>query len=426
MDSMVRTPSAQRTSRRLRLVGGADVVTALVWALFFISGLGQTVIVALLPRISVHDGLSDPVSALVLALPGLAMLTVSVPTGLLADRFGARRVTLAAGALLALGCAAQAGDGLDMLLAGRAMFGVAFGILWTAGAAWLAASGGGVGRVGPAVVAASVGTMIGPALGGLVGHGDSTFVPFTVVAAAAAVVSLALAAASRRVAGATGTGALTPTSRGPGAVLAPATRAPARRRPRRVAAARAAIAGYRRDRWLMTGIGSLAVAGALSGVTQLLIAKGLHADHVPESAIGLAFSACAVGYISVSAAFVRLGARARTLRINAIVTGLGATALLPALVSHSPTVLVGALLLTAAPRGAINVVAYGLVARSPRPGGSVFGLLNGAWGAATVLAPLAAGTLAEQFGMSAGYLAAIVPSLIIALALGATASSRRG
>jgi MFS family permease len=185
------------------------------------------------------------------------------------------------------------------------------------------------------------------------------------------------------------------------------------------------MAGCSRDRWLMTGISSLAVAGALSGVTQLLIAEGLHADHVSDGAVGLAFSACAVGYILVSALFVRLGARARTLRINAIVTGLGAIALLPALVGHSPIVLVGALLLTAAPRGAINVVAYGLVARSPRPGGSVFGLLNGAWGAATVVAPLVAGTLAKQYGMSAGYLAAIVPSLVIALALGATASSRR-
>jgi hypothetical protein len=54
----------------------------------------------------------------------------------------------------------------------------------------------------------------------------------------------------------------------------------------------------------------------------------------------------------------------------------------------------------------------------------VFGLLNGAWGAATVVTPLAAGILAEQFGISAGYLAAIVPSVVIAvaLALGATTS----
>ena len=122
---------------------------ALICGLFFVSGLAQTAIVPLLPRLAVHYGLSSSETALVLALPGLAMLTVSVPAGVLADRWGARRITLISGVLLAVGCAAQGVPCLPALVAGRIVFGVSFGVLWTAGAAWLSGLGGrraGVGR----------------------------------------------------------------------------------------------------------------------------------------------------------------------------------------------------------------------------------------------------------------------------------------
>jgi MFS family permease len=79
---------------------------------------------------------------------------------------------------------------------------------------------------------------------------------------------------------------------------------------------------------------------------------------------------------------------------------------------------VRALLLTAAPRGAINVVAYGVAGRAGTAG-SVFGLVNGAWAAATVLTPLGAGALAQVGGARAGYLAVIVPSLLVTAAMGA-------
>jgi hypothetical protein len=44
----------------------------------------------------------------------------------------------------------------------------------------------------------------------------------------------------------------------------------------------------------------------------------------------------------------------------------------------------------------------------------VFGMLNGAWAAATVLAPLVAGALEQSSGARAGYLAVIVPSCALA------------
>src|ERR1700740_2977595 len=110
----------------------------LLYGLFLAAGVAQAAIVPLLPRMSARFGLSASQTALLLALPGLATLAVSVPSGIAADRIGARGVTLAAGALLSLGCAPRALPSLAAVLAGRIVFGVAFGVVWTSGMAWLA------------------------------------------------------------------------------------------------------------------------------------------------------------------------------------------------------------------------------------------------------------------------------------------------
>ena len=118
---------------------------------------------------------------MLLALPGLATLAVSVPAGVAADRLGARRCTLLAGVVLCVSCLAQAAPSLPSLLVGRLLFGVAYGVLWTTGVAWLAEldTEPGGSRIGPSVTCASVGMMVGPAVGGLVAGGrrDRTAVP---------------------------------------------------------------------------------------------------------------------------------------------------------------------------------------------------------------------------------------------------------
>ena len=90
-------------------------------------------------------------TGLLLALPGLATLAVSVPAGVGADRLGARRCTPLAGVLLAISCVAQAAPSLALLLLGRALFGLAYGVIWTTGVAWLAEldDGHGGSRIGP-------------------------------------------------------------------------------------------------------------------------------------------------------------------------------------------------------------------------------------------------------------------------------------
>ena len=49
--------------------------------------------------------------------------------------------------------------------------------------------------------------------------------------------------------------------------------------------------------------------------------------------------------------------------------------------------------------------------------GSVFGAINGAWAGSLVLAPLLAGTLEQHGGARVGYLAVIVPAVLIAVGL---------
>ncbi len=182
----------------------ASVSLGLVYGLFLVAGVAQAAIVPLLPRMSAHFALSAAQTALLLALPGLATLAVSVPSGIAADRVGARRVSLGAGALLCLACAAQALPSLAALLVGRIVFGVAFGVVWTSGMAWLADLDEARGEsappaLGPAVTCSSVGIMLGPAVGGVLAQQIGLGAPFAVIAIATALIVVPLAIGTRSV-----------------------------------------------------------------------------------------------------------------------------------------------------------------------------------------------------------------------------------
>jgi fucose permease len=400
----------------------------LLYGLFLVAGVAQAAIVPLLPRMSAHFGLSASQTALLLALPGLATLAVSVPSGIAADRIGARRVTLGAGALLCLACAAQAMPSLAAVLAGRIVFGIAFGVVWTSGMAWLAdlddARGGS--GLGPAVTCSSVGIMLGPAVGGVLAQHIGLGAPFAVIAVLAALIVIPLALGTTTVRRATPARPVDaadlpieiayfqpPVSDGggQGAIVTPRALLALVRRPRIAAAA-----------------GALVVSGAVSSASQLLVSGGLHRLGLSTGRIGLAFSVAAVCYIAVSSVVVRLGARARTLKLNALSTAALALALVPALASSGTVALVMALMLSAGPRAVISTIAYSLASqRDDDPAtsdGVVFGILNGAWAAATVLMPLLAGAVEQAAGIEVAYLAVIMPALAIAAWLLAGAAAR--
>jgi MFS family permease len=390
---------------RSRTVQRPTALLWLVYGLFLACGISQSAIVPLLPHLSERYGLTDSETALLLAIPGLATLAVSVPAGLAADRFGARRVTLAAGLVLCLSCVAQAGQSLSLLLAGRLAFGIAFGIVWTTGVAWIGeldtGSGPGSSRLGGAVTCSSVGVMLGPAIGGALSQVAGDSVPFLLIAAVTAAVVAPLALGSAGMAGPARERETDGTPSAP-QTLSPRSIVALSHRPGFVAAA-----------------GGLVIAGAVSGSSQLLISTGLHADGISTGRIGLAFSAAAVCYIAVSATIVRLGERAHTLRLNAAAASLAALAMVPALASGGVPTLVVALVLCSVPRAVVSTIAYSLTSlgSSGENDGFVIGLLNGAWAAAMVLTPVLAGALEQHGGAQAGYLAVIVPTAVIATAL---------
>jgi MFS family permease len=176
------------------------------------------------------------------------------------------------------------------------------------------------------------------------------------------------------------------------------------------------------------------VSGAVSSASQLLVSGGLHRLGLSTGRIGLAFSVAAVCYIAVSAAVVRLGARTHTLKFNAITTAVLAVALVPALASTGAVALLMVLVLQAAPRAVISTIAYSLASQrsddansAQSSDGVVFGMLNGAWAAATVLMPLLAGAVEQAAGVEVAYLAVIIPTCLIAgwLVLRCHAPTRR-
>src|SRR5215475_14831400 len=151
-----------------RTTAGARLFRPLIGALILVSAAAQFALVPVMPVYARRLGLSGFEQGMVLGATGLAGLVVSVPAGTLSDRFGPRRITLAAGLLMAAATAAQglAGD-FPALLAARLAFGAGYGMVWTAGLCWLAgAAAGGPPALGASVASAGVGGVAGPAVAG--------------------------------------------------------------------------------------------------------------------------------------------------------------------------------------------------------------------------------------------------------------------
>jgi len=145
-----------------------------VYVLVALAELIHWAIVPLIPDFAARFSLSDVESGALIAATGLATLVVSLPAGLLADRLGARRLTLLAGWTMAAAAFGQAlAPTYAVLLGSRVVFGLGFGIVWTAGLAWLSAATAGdrpPPALGTTVTTAGVGIVVAPGFAGLVAH----------------------------------------------------------------------------------------------------------------------------------------------------------------------------------------------------------------------------------------------------------------
>src|SRR3984885_359317 len=381
---------------------GTRAFGLLMYGLILASAAAQFALVPVMPVYAHRFGLSGFQQGLVLGATGLATLAVSVPAGTLSDRFGARRITLAAGLVMAVATLGQAlAASFPALLAARLAFGAGYGVLWTAGLCWLAAAAGGPRVLGGSVASAGVGGVAGPAVAGTLTEHLGLAVPLLAAAAGFAATTAGLAA----------------------------LRVPAGAEGSRSAAAPAGLRAAAKDRGIIGASAAVVTAGLSTGACALLVPAQLHVAGASSGQIGLVFGAAGILFAAGSALTTAVGPRAVTLPV----TCGGMLALTAALslgvFSTALVALIVMLCLAPAARSVVWTVSYPLAAAAAeRHGiglGAAGGLLHGIWAAPAVLGPLGAGLAAEDLGGRIAF-GLTETACVAALAVTVAAAAGRG
>lgn len=348
----------------------------LIYALLFVNEILQASILPLLPSFTADFALSKVETGAILSMTTFATVVVAVPVGLLADRVGPRVLTIAAGSLLVVSPLIQAFAGdFGTFLAGRGLFGIAYGTVWTAGLACISDSTSArrASALGGTVTVGGMAYLAGPPFAGFTAEHFGIETPFIVISIAAVAVTAAL-------------------------VLTPSRRPAEQGHPGLFPALRAV-----REAHLVRGaIVLIALLGSVMGVIHLLVPLRLSENGLSAGEIGAAFSASSAVWIVVSALVARLGERAARLSVAGVGALLLGSAFLLPLATVSTAAVVAFLLLRSGFGAPLSTISYPLSAAGARAvaigGGTVIGLMNVSWGAAAVLSPLVAGALAQGAG----------------------------
>ena len=167
----------------------------LIYGLILASSAAQFALVPIMPTYAHQLGLSGFQQGMVLGATGLAMLAVSVPAGTLSDRFGARRLTLYAGLLMALATIAQSLAGnFSELLAVPAGVRDRLRHRLDRRAVLVAGTAAGESALGGSVAAAGIGCVAGPAASGALVQHFGLATPWSAAAAGFALITVGLAA----------------------------------------------------------------------------------------------------------------------------------------------------------------------------------------------------------------------------------------
>jgi predicted MFS family arabinose efflux permease len=366
----------------------------LVYALILLGELSWAALVPLVPTFAEQLHLSQASAGLLAGATGLAVLVIAIPSGMLADRYGARTVTLAGAALSSGALVAHVIPGFWPLLAARFVFGLGFGTVWTAGVAW-------IGELSPPenreqalarpMTIAGVAFMCGPVLAGAVAQTVGVRTPFIAIGIVGMVVALLL------------------------------IRVPEPRREQRPAmpSLPETLRRAAREPIVVASLVFTLIASCVSSAIYLLVPLQLHDDGLSAGGIGAAFSAGALVFACVSFVVGRLGARAAKMVVGGAATILLAAVLLMPIASETVPSLVGLLVLRAPLFAILFGISFPLAAiGADRAGigrGVVLGLLNGVWAAANVIGPIAGGALADVAGRSAVYLLLVAGCTLAAI-----------
>jgi MFS family permease len=376
---------------------GVRRLVLLVYALLFLSMTVDAVLPPLLHDLSTRYSLSTVAAGLLLAMPWLAMFVCAFPSGMLTDRFGPPPIALAASFVIAASCFAQAAaSGFWTLLGGRALFGVGFGLAWTAGIAWLSELP--VSRastVGGTTVAAALGTIVGPALGGSLAGWYGVRAPFLVVGCAGVLL----------------TGLLLPHRRV--AVL--------NRQGSPLPAAVRAMRSSLREQWVLAAVVLVLLSGVGTRSVLLLVPLHLGSNGLSAASIGWIISVGSLIFLLVSAATARIGDLAVTPRNAAfglVVAGIVFLLPIASLATVPLVVFMYLRWITAAPLATITYpLAVNGAERAALQQGAVIGLVNGVWSLSSSLGPIIVAALAQWVGTRGAFASVCVGFVTAGLAL---------
>jgi MFS transporter, DHA1 family, solute carrier family 18 (vesicular amine transporter), member 1/2 len=367
---------------------------AVYWVVF-LDALLMFAIVPLLPGY-VHDlHLSKTQAGLVVGIYSGAVLVGSLPVGYLAAHVGARRLTIFGVALLAAATfACGFANDFWLLLLARVGQGLSSAVSWTAGMAWLseASEPRNRGRVlGTAMSFATVGSLLGPVAGGLLGGAYSIRTPFVLLG----IITLGL---------------MVLVMRAPAAAAAPAP-----------VGVGTLVRAVSRSHAVVAALVMMVLVATVSGTLDTLVPLRLGIDGYSAPAITVVLTASGIlasaSNYGVGRIFDRFGG------ITIAVASIVCMAVFVAALAAAPTGLVLAIVFVAATPAITGqyAVAFPLCADGADAVGlahaNVFGLLNLAWGAGFLVGPAAGAALAQATSDAVTYLVLVAFSLVVAVAL---------
>jgi MFS family permease len=363
-----------------------------IYSVVFLDALLMFAIVPLLPEYSRDLHLSKTQAGVAVGAYSGAVLFGSPVVGHWSPRIGARRLTIFGVALLAVATLALAGvSTFAGLFAVRVGQGLSSAVSWTAGMAWLseASPAGERGRVlGLAMSCASVGTLVGPVVGGTLGSAYGVKVPFVILGATAAVLTVVCLAAP------------------------PAPEA-AEAMP-----ARDLVRVVGRSRLVLAALVVMTLVATVSGTLDTLVP--LRMGEAGYSAIAITAALTAAGVLATACNYGvgHLFDRVGGVRI-ALVSMLATAVLVAVPVAFTAAAVVIAVFLASTPPIAGQyAVAFPLCAagadRDQLPHSSVFGLLNLAWGAGFLVGPAAGAAIAEASSDRVTYAILVVLTVVVA------------
>jgi MFS family permease len=377
--------------RRTDSRGGGDrTLRFLIYAVCLASATFQQGIVPLLPAYTHRFGLSGVETGMLLAATALSTMAVSLPAGALADRLGARLLTIVAGWLMAAAMLVEAfAPSFSVLLLARLLFGAGYGIVWTAGLAWLAGVSREGSGLGTTVACSGVGGILGPvvagALAGIIGLAAPFYLAALVFVAITALMSIL---------------------RLPSPAPEPAP-----------VGFRHSAGGMLRNLGIVAATAAVVIAGLTWSVSYLIGPQQLHAGGISTTTIGLVLSAAAAVFVIGSMATTSFGAKAIRARWILLAIVAAAAAFVPGILSSAPIAITAMICAAAIARSVLWTVCYPLAARGAKQigvgAGAVMGFLQAVWATTSVLSPLAAGALAGVASPPAVYALTLVGCLAV-------------